>query len=83
MSQEVERDGAVYSNGSETQEPLAKMTREEKGHQDEQLRSGESICKIISKEQILPQEERRKTERHAQVQVWGEITMLYETAPGK
>ncbi|KAK2382808.1 hypothetical protein QL285_070322 [Trifolium repens] len=62
---------------------IEKMTREEKSHQDEQLRSGESICKIISEEQILPQEEKRKTERHAQVQVWGEVTMLYETAPGK
>ncbi|KAK2374252.1 hypothetical protein QL285_075228 [Trifolium repens] len=61
-----------------------KMTREwREAIRDKQMRSGESICKIISEEQILPQEEKRKIERHAHIQVWGEITMFYETAPEK
>ncbi|KAK2451114.1 hypothetical protein QL285_010194 [Trifolium repens] len=48
---------AVNRNGSETQEPVKKMTSEEKAIRNEPLQSGESFCQVTSEEQLLPWEE--------------------------
>ena len=42
------------------QEPLAKMTKKREKGLQEKLQSGESSCKVTSKEQFLPQEESTK-----------------------